>query len=33
MNIPVFPETETSWMMSGTGSSWMEPWNDIRARC
>src|SRR6266542_580326 len=31
VNIPVFPETETSWMMSGTGSSWIEPWNDMMA--
>ena len=29
VNMPVLPETETSWMMSGTGSSWMDPWNDI----
>src|SRR5262245_20446182 len=30
VNIPVFPDTETSWMMSGTGSSWMDPWKDMR---
>ena len=24
---PVFPDTDTSWMMSGSGSSLREPWN------
>src|SRR5689334_13377095 len=26
---PVFPDTDTSWMMSGSGSSLSEPWNAI----
>jgi hypothetical protein len=32
-NAPVFPETETSWMMSGSGSSLSEPWKAIDAYC
>src|SRR5512146_1557826 len=26
---PVFPETDINWTMSGTGSSFSEPWNDM----
>src|ERR1051326_3139455 len=29
VNLPVFPETLTSWMMSGKGSSLSDPWNAI----
>jgi hypothetical protein len=29
VNLPVFPDTLTNWMMSGSGSSLSDPWKAI----